>query len=63
MMIRNIVKEVLSYKKGQIQQKLSSPQSFVSSRFHETLQSTPVKEVKATAAYKSRRNEPIDSTT
>ncbi|QTR82615.1 lytic transglycosylase domain-containing protein [Bacillus cytotoxicus] len=49
MMIRNIVKEVLSYKKGQIQQKLSSPQSFVSSRFHETLQSTPVKEVKATA--------------
>ncbi|PGK37954.1 lytic transglycosylase [Bacillus anthracis] len=48
MVIGNIVKEVLSYKKGQIQQKLSSPQAFVSSRFQETLQSTSVKETKAT---------------
>ncbi|MFJ8526975.1 lytic transglycosylase domain-containing protein [Bacillus sp. NPDC094106] len=47
MIIGNIVKEVLSYKKGQIQQKLSSPRAFVSSRFQETLQSAPVKETEA----------------
>lgn len=48
MIVGNIVKEVLAYKKGQIQQKLSSPQAFVSSRFQEKLQSEPVKETKAT---------------
>ena len=41
MIVGNIVKEVLAYKKGQIQQKLSSPQAFVSSRFQEKLQSEP----------------------
>lgn len=45
MIIGNVVKDVLSYKKGQMEQKLSSPQAFVSSRFQETLQSMPVKEV------------------
>lgn len=43
MIVGNIVKEVLAYKKGQIQQKLSSPQAFVSSRFQEKLQSEPAK--------------------
>ena len=43
MIVGNIVKEVLAYKKGQIQQKLSSPQAFVSSRFQEKLQSEPVR--------------------
>ncbi|PFJ17225.1 lytic transglycosylase [Bacillus cereus] len=49
MVIGNIVKEVLSYKKGQIQQKLGSPQAFVSSRFQEKLQSESVKETTVTA--------------
>ncbi len=48
MVVGNIVKEVLAYKKGQFQQKLSSPQAFVSSRFQEKLQSEPMKETKAT---------------
>nr|CAG25465.1 Tlp protein [Bacillus thuringiensis serovar alesti] len=48
MLVGNIVKEVLAYKKGQIQQKLSSPQAFVSSRFQEKLQSEPARETKAT---------------
>ncbi|MFD6508261.1 MULTISPECIES: transglycosylase SLT domain-containing protein [unclassified Bacillus (in: firmicutes)] len=48
MVVGNIVKEVLAYKKGQIQQKLSSPQAFVSSRFQEKLQSEPAKESKVT---------------
>lgn len=48
MIVGNIVKEVLAYKKGQIQQKLSSPQAFVSSRFQEKLQSEPAKETKGT---------------
>ncbi|AXK17746.1 TPA: transglycosylase SLT domain-containing protein [Bacillus toyonensis] len=48
MVVGNIVKEVLAYKKGQIQQKLSSPQAFVSSRFQEKLQSEPAKETKGT---------------
>ena len=48
MLVGNIVKEVLAYKKGQIQQKLSSPQAFVSSRFQEKLQSEPAKETKGT---------------
>ncbi|VXC38897.1 conserved hypothetical protein [Bacillus mycoides] len=48
MVVGNIVKEVLAYKKGQIQQKLSSPQAFVSSRFQDELQSEPVKEAKVT---------------
>ena len=39
---------MLAYKKGQIQQKLSSPQAFVSSRFQEKLQSEPAKETKGT---------------
>ncbi|MEH6932683.1 MULTISPECIES: lytic transglycosylase domain-containing protein [Bacillus] len=48
MVVGNIVKEVLAYKKGQIQQKLSSPQAFVSSRFQDQLQSEPAKETKVT---------------
>ncbi len=48
MIVGNIVKEVLAYKKGQIQQKLSSPQAFVSSRFQEKLQTEPAKETKGT---------------
>ncbi|MBJ8074694.1 lytic transglycosylase domain-containing protein [Bacillus cereus group sp. N12] len=48
MVVGNIVKEVLAYKKGQIKQKLSSPQAFVSSRFQEKLQSEPAKETKGT---------------
>lgn len=48
MVVRNIVKEVLAYKKGLIQQKLSSPQAFVSSRFQDQLQSEPAKETKVT---------------
>ncbi|MGG5736288.1 MULTISPECIES: lytic transglycosylase domain-containing protein [Bacillus cereus group] len=48
MVVGNIVKEVLAYKKGLIQQKLSSPQAFVSSRFQDQLQSEPVKEAKVT---------------
>ncbi|AJH21666.1 hypothetical protein S3E15_02243 [Bacillus mycoides] len=46
MVVGNIVKEVLAYKKGQFQQKLSSPQAFVSSRFQDQLQSEPAKETK-----------------
>lgn len=46
MVVGNIVKEVLAYKKGQMQQKLSSPQAFVSSRFQDQLQSEPAKETK-----------------
>ncbi|GLV63820.1 murein transglycosylase [Bacillus mycoides] len=48
MVVGNIVKEVLVYKKGLIQQKLSSPQAFVSSRFQDQLQSEPAKETKVT---------------
>lgn len=48
MVVGNIVKEVLAYKKGLIQQKLSSPQAFVSSRFQDQLQSEPAKETKVT---------------
>ncbi len=48
MVVGNIVKEVLVYKKRLIQQKLSSPQAFVSSRFQDQLQSEPAKETKVT---------------
>ncbi|MFL0489993.1 lytic transglycosylase [Bacillus sp. AFS054943] len=48
MVVGNIVKEVLAYKKGQFQQKLSSPQAFVSSRFQEKLQNDSAEETKAT---------------
>ncbi|MCU4820983.1 lytic transglycosylase domain-containing protein [Bacillus cereus] len=64
MIVGNIVKEVLAYKKGQIQQKLSSPQAFVSSRFQEKLQSEPVKETKATTqpAKVEDMSQPVQST-
>ncbi|PEK26529.1 lytic transglycosylase domain-containing protein [Bacillus wiedmannii] len=64
MIVGNIVKEVLAYKKGQIQQKLSSPQAFVSSRFQEKLQSEPAKEMKATAqpANTEDMSQPVQST-
>ncbi|MFE6013477.1 lytic transglycosylase domain-containing protein [Bacillus thuringiensis] len=63
-MVGNIVKEVLAYKKGQIQQKLSSPQAFVSSRFQEKLQSEPAKETKATTqpAKIEDMSQPVQST-
>ncbi|WP_430476771.1 lytic transglycosylase domain-containing protein [Bacillus cereus] len=64
MVVGNIVKEVLAYKKGQIQQKLSSPQAFVSSRFQDQLQSEPAKETKATAqpAKVEDMSQPVQST-
>ena len=64
MIVGNIVKEVLAYKKGQIQQKLSSPQAFVSSRFQENLQSEPAKETKATTqpAKVEDMSQPVQST-
>ncbi|MDF9654155.1 transglycosylase SLT domain-containing protein [Bacillus cereus] len=64
MLVGNIVKEVLAYKKGQIQQKLSSPQAFVSSRFQEKLQSEPAKETKATTqpAKVEDMSQPVQST-
>ncbi|WP_265938657.1 lytic transglycosylase domain-containing protein [Bacillus thuringiensis] len=64
MIVGNIVKEVLAYKKGQIQQKLSSPQAFVSSRFQEKLQSEPAKETKATTqpAKIEDMSQPVQST-
>lgn len=64
MIVGNIVKEVLAYKKGQIQQKLSSPQAFVSSRFQEKLQSEPAKETKATTqpANIEDMSQPVQST-
>ncbi|ALQ67393.1 lytic transglycosylase domain-containing protein [Bacillus thuringiensis] len=64
MLVGNIVKEVLAYKKGQIQQKLSSPQAFVSSRFQEKLQSEPAKETKGTTQPVSVENmsQPVQST-
>ena len=64
MIVGNIVKEVLAYKKGQIQQKLSSPQAFVSSRFQEKLQSEPAKETKATTqpAKVEDMSQPVQST-
>ncbi|AWC28313.1 MULTISPECIES: lytic transglycosylase domain-containing protein [Bacillus cereus group] len=67
MEIGNIVKEVLSYKKGQIERKLSSPQAFVSSRFQETLQSAVVKEGKANEQTKTKseqvedKNPPVET--
>lgn len=64
MLVGNIVKEVLAYKKGQIQQKLSSPQAFVSSRFQEKLQSEPAKETKGTTqlAKVEDMSQPVQST-
>ncbi|HDR6317283.1 TPA: lytic transglycosylase domain-containing protein [Bacillus thuringiensis] len=64
MIVGNIVKEVLAYKKGQIQQKLSSPQAFVSSRFQEKLQSEPAKETKQTTqpAKVEDMSQPVQST-
>ena len=64
MVVGNIVKEVLAYKKGQFQQKLSSPQAFVSSRFQEKLQSEPMKETKATTqpAKVEDMSQPVQST-
>ncbi|MBJ7928773.1 lytic transglycosylase [Bacillus toyonensis] len=64
MVVGNIVKEVLAYKKGQIQQKLSSPQAFVSSRFQEKLQSEPAKETKGTTqpANIEDMSQPVQST-
>ncbi|MGM2820420.1 lytic transglycosylase domain-containing protein [Bacillus cereus group sp. Bce001] len=64
MVVGNIVKEVLAYKKGQFQQKLSSPQAFVSSRFREKLQSDPMKETKATTqpAKVEHMSQPVQST-
>ncbi|MEI4713215.1 lytic transglycosylase domain-containing protein [Bacillus cereus] len=64
MIVGNIVKEVLAYKKGQIQQKLSSPQAFVSSRFQEKLQSEPAKETKGTTqpANVEDMSQPVQST-
>lgn len=64
MVVGNIVKEVLAYKKGQFQQKLSSPQAFVSSRFQEKLQSEPAKETKATTqpAKVEDMSQPVQST-
>jgi len=64
MVVGNIVKEVLAYKKGQIQQKLSSPQAFVSSRFQDQLQSEPAKETKATTqpAKVEDMSQPVQST-
>ncbi|MDR0166598.1 lytic transglycosylase domain-containing protein [Bacillus paranthracis] len=64
MVIGNIVKEVLAYKKGQFQQKLSSPEAFVSSRFQEKLQSEPMKETKATTqpAKVEDMSQPVQST-
>ncbi|RWS42991.1 lytic transglycosylase domain-containing protein [Bacillus mycoides] len=64
MVIGNIVKEVLAYKKGQIQQKLSSPQTFVSSRFQDQLQSEPAKETKVTppTAKVEDMSQPVQST-
>ncbi|PES97168.1 lytic transglycosylase [Bacillus cereus] len=64
MVVGNIVKEVLAYKKGQIQQKLSSPQAFVSSRFQNQLQSEPAKETKATTqpAKVEDMSQPVQST-
>ncbi|OQR55801.1 lytic transglycosylase domain-containing protein [Bacillus sp. CDB3] len=64
MVVGNIVKEVLAYKKGLIQQKLSSPQAFVSSRFQDQLQSEPTKETKVTpqAAKVEDMSQPVQST-
>ncbi len=64
MVVGNIVKEVLAYKKGQFQQKLSSPQAFVSSRFQEKLQSEPMKETKTTTqpAKVEDMSQPVQST-
>ncbi|OOR27360.1 lytic transglycosylase domain-containing protein [Bacillus cereus] len=64
MVVGNIVKEVLAYKKGQIQQKLSSPQAFVSSRFQAQLQSEPAKETKVTpqTAKVEDMSQPVQST-
>ncbi|EJQ52391.1 hypothetical protein IEQ_01434 [Bacillus cereus BAG6X1-2] len=64
MVIGNMVKEVLAYKKGQIQQKLSSPQTFISSRFQDQLQSEPAKETKVTppTAKVEDMSQPVQST-
>ncbi|HHT7189912.1 TPA: lytic transglycosylase domain-containing protein [Bacillus cereus] len=64
MVVGNIVKEVLAYKKGEFQQRLSSPQAFVSSRFHNELQSEPAKETKATVqpAKIEDMSQPVQST-
>ncbi|KWU56074.1 lytic transglycosylase [Bacillus mycoides] len=64
MVVGNIVKEVLAYKKGQIQQKLSSPQAFVSSRFQDQLQSEPAKETKVAKepAKVEDMSQPVQST-
>ncbi|MED1268685.1 lytic transglycosylase domain-containing protein [Bacillus mycoides] len=64
MVVGNIVKEVLAYKKGQMQQKLSSPQAFVSSRFQDQLQSEPAKETKVTpqTAKVEDMSQPVQST-
>ncbi|EJQ43335.1 hypothetical protein IEE_03513 [Bacillus cereus BAG5X1-1] len=64
MVVGNIVKEILAYKKGQIQQKLSSPQAFVSSRFQDQLQSEPAKETKVTpqTAKVEDMSQPVQST-
>ncbi|PFX93198.1 lytic transglycosylase [Bacillus mycoides] len=64
MVVGNIVKEVLAYKKGQIQQKLSSPQAFVSSRFQDQLQSESAKETKVApqTAKVEDMSQPVQST-
>ncbi|MGE6619496.1 lytic transglycosylase domain-containing protein [Bacillus mycoides] len=64
MVVGNIVKEVLAYKKGQVQQKLSSPQAFVSSRFQDQLQSESAKETKVTpqTAKVEDMSQPVQST-
>ncbi|MDP7981136.1 lytic transglycosylase domain-containing protein [Bacillus sp. WLY-B-L8] len=46
MIIGNVVKEVLSYRKGQLEKKLSSPKAFMSSSFGVALQNETAKEVK-----------------
>ena len=63
MVIGNIVKKYLHIK-GQFQQKLSSPEAFVSSRFQEKLQSEPMKETKATTqpAKVEDMSQPVQST-
>ncbi|QWH60304.1 lytic transglycosylase domain-containing protein [Bacillus mycoides] len=64
MVVGNIVKEVLAYKKGQFQEKLSSPQAFVSSRFQDQLQSEPAKESKVATqpAKVEDMSQPVQST-
>lgn len=47
MIIGNIVQEVLSYKKGQFQEKMKSPEAFMKSTFHHNLQHAQAEAAKA----------------